>query len=268
MSGTLLLFKKGKTGKTGLALRKNLNCYSTRGLNNGQVPLSWVSRVIRWGSSEMPELESLPSLNSLGAVSLASNKLASLKALNKAGVSVPWFTSNKESGKDFLERHRKNIVGRTTYHQGGSSFMISPDWYSLYYDDCSSHWLELIPIHNEWRVHVFRGEVIGVSRKTNEEVEWRITNNYTRNHHSGWRFVRCDLDQVQPNLKDIAIRAVASLGLDFGAVDVILSDGTETTSDGRRKYYVLEVNTACGMEENSSIFNAYLDKFKEWEYGN
>lgn len=268
MNGTLLLFKKGKTGKTGLALRKRLGCYSTRGLDNGRVETSWIRRVIRWGSSEMPELESLPTLNSHNAVSLSSNKLASLQALNGAGVSVPWFTTNQDCAENFVRTHSKPVVGRQTYHQGGSNFVIHNDDYSLHYDGLSSHWLELIPIVNEWRVHVFRGEVVGVSRKTDEDVQWRIRNKYTRNHSSGWRFIRCDLSMVQQRLKDVAIEAVSSLGLDFGAVDIILSDGTETTSEGSRKYYVLEVNTACGMEEDSSIFDEYVQRFSNWEYSN
>jgi hypothetical protein len=184
--------------------------------------------------------------------------------MNGAGVSVPWFTSNKQSAKDFITGRNRRVVGRETYHQGGSEFNISNNPLMVDYDRVSSHWLELINVINEWRVHVFQGEVIGVSRKTDEEVEHRITNRYTRNHEAGWRFVRCDPYQVNPQLLMVAQKAISSLGLDFGAADIILSDGTETTSNGRRRYYVLEVNTACGMEEDSSIFNEYVRKFSEW----
>jgi glutathione synthase/RimK-type ligase-like ATP-grasp enzyme len=268
MNSTLILYKKGKTGRTGLALRKRLGCYSTRGLDNGRVSRSWVQRVIRWGSTEMSELDNLPTLNNRLAVSLSSNKLAALQALNRKGVSVPWFTNNRDAAISFVSSRHKRVVGRQSYHQGGSNFNICGDSYDISNDRLSSHWLELINVQQEWRAHVFKGEVIGVSRKTDEGVEWRITSRYTRNNHCGWRFIRCDIDMVQTRLKQLAIDAVNALGLDFGAVDIILSDGQEATSSGTQKYYVLEVNTACGMEEDSTIFSAYLSKFKEWEYNN
>lgn len=263
-----ILFKRGKTGRTALALRKQLSVYSSRSLERGDLPPHRVSRCIRWGSTEYPNITA-PTLNSLDGVALASNKLKALHALKSAEVSVPWFTDKRgEAVAFFHNRGVAKLVGRTTYHQGGSNFNICDREGDVVRDNTSSHWLELIPIAKEYRVHVFQGEVIGVSRKTDEGVESRITNRYTRNHHNGWRFIRCDLNAVPERLKALGVEAVTTLGLDFGAVDVILSDGSESTanSPGSRKYYVLEVNSAPSIEVGSTIMSEYLRRFKQWLY--
>jgi len=258
-------YKRGKTGKTGRLITKELHCVSQRSIERDLINPRAITKVIRWGSTTLwaPCFED--ELNCVAAIENASNKLKALNIMKEAGVSVPWFTNNKEKAKDKVSSiNYGNMVGRTTYHQGGSNFEICVDKTDVSSDYQSSHWLELIPIHKEWRVHVFQGEVIGVSRKTDEDVGYRITNRYTRNHANGWRFIRCDLDRVQPRLKELGIEAVKSLGLDFGAVDIILSDGTESTSEGDRKYYVLEVNSAPSVEKGSTILYEYIRRFKEW----
>jgi len=54
-------------------------------------------------------------------------------------------------------------------------------------------------------------------------------------------------------LEEFSVGAVKALGLDYGAVDVVLG------VNGR--FYVLEVNTAVGME--GTILKAYTNKFLE-----
>ena len=49
-----------------------------------------------------------------------------------------------------------------------------------------------------------------------------------------------------------------SLGLDFGAVDVIYKDG---------KWYVLEVNTAPNLTSQSDVLDRYVKAFKEYADG-
>jgi D-alanine-D-alanine ligase-like ATP-grasp enzyme len=74
--------------------------------------------------------------------------------------------------------------------------------------------------------------------------------NYVRSYENGWIFAREDVVR-NPAAEAAAIAAVASLGLDFGAVDVILREG---------KAYVLEVNTAPGIE--GATLSAYLEAFR------
>ena len=254
----IITWAVGKTGKTGRLIRDSLHIRSQQSYRGGRI-----NKLIRWGTTEAYDAYDV--LNSSEAVQNSSNKMRTLKLLKQAGVSIPRCTSNKGKAERFLRNHpTKKMVGRTTHHQGGSNFAIANNDWDISQDGISTHWLELIPIHREYRVHVFRGEVIGVSRKTDEGVEERIVNRYTRNHANGWRFIRCDLDRVHPRLKEIGKEAVEIVGLDFGAVDVILSDGSETTSDGRRKYYVLEINSAPAMEPDSTVYTRYIEGMKEW----
>lgn len=91
----------------------------------------------------------------------------------------------------------------------------------------------------ECRIHVFNGSVIdGQIKKRRQGVE--DANNQVRNVHTGW--VYCREGYVPSDAaKELAINAVAALGLDFGAVDLIFNQY-------HNKYYVLEVNTAPGLE--------------------
>ena len=102
----------------------------------------------------------------------------------------------------------------------------------------------------EYRVHVINGRVVDVQEKRkrrsveNDLVDYRV-----RNSGNGWVYCRDDVD-YGVELVDLAVDSVRCLGLDFGAVDVIYNSHYD-------KYYVLEVNTACGLE------NTTLDNYVE-----
>ncbi len=94
---------------------------------------------------------------------------------------------------------------------------------------------------DEYRVHVVMGVVTDVQRKARNsdvaeaDVNWKI-----RNHGNGFVFVRGGVTPPQCVL-DNALATMTALELDFGAVDII----HQPRSD---RAYVLEVNTACGLE--------------------
>ena len=72
-----------------------------------------------------------------------------------------------------------------------------------------------------------------------------------RNHQDGeWRQISCS---PRRSISEQAIKAVETLGLDFGAVDLILHNDTP---------YVLEVNTAPGLQVDNRL-EAYVRAFKE-----
>ena len=256
-----IFYKRGRTAQTGRLLTRELSIRSNRSLERGLQQPSNVRRLIRWGESNSEYEQQLNNtthvLNGAPAISLAANKLRALEALQSADIRIPFFTTDKEIAIDHMADNEVEMIGRTSSHQGGSGFTLCRNAYNIGRDNTSSHWMEKIDIQEEYRVHVFRGEVIGISKKTDQDVEDRITNRDARNHENGWRFVLLDIEQAQPRLKQIAIDAVAALGLDFGAVDIVLSTRP-------RRYYVLEVNTAACLEEGSTILANYITKFREW----
>lgn len=101
---------------------------------------------------------------------------------------------------------------------------------------------------DEYRVHVFGGEVLDVQQKRkrqevpNDEVDYQI-----RNLAGGWVFCRDNVD-CPDSVRELAVSAVRALGLDFGAVDIGFN-----RHDGIG--YVFEVNTAPGVEGTT------LDKY-------
>lgn len=102
-------------------------------------------------------------------------------------------------------------------------------------------YVEYVPKKEEYRVHVFKGEAIHYSRKARKadvpdgEVNWKI-----RNHDNGFIFQHENF-QIPEAVIQQALAAVEECDLDFGAVDVIWNDK-------QQKAYVLEINTAPGIE--------------------
>jgi len=101
-----------------------------------------------------------------------------------------------------------------------------------------------VPTAREFRVHAFQGDILKISEKilTNEE---QFQHPWVRNFENGFTFRNVNNLQprVQQRIEAAGQEAVEALGLDFGAVDVLLGDD--------HNVYVLEVNTGPGLADNS-----------------
>lgn len=208
--------------------------------------------VINWGCSAMGRAV-IPKqiLNVPANVAVAVNKLQSFNAL-KGQCTIPDFTEDVvEAGKwlaegfTIVERHK------LTGHSGegvrivelGQELQAAP----LY--------VKYIPKKDEFRVHVFRDRAFFIQQKKrkqdipDEQVNWKV-----RNHANGFIYANQDIALPQEAL-DQAIAGVKALGLDFGAVDMIYNAKKD-------RYYVLEVNTACGL--SGTTLDKYVEVFKEF----
>jgi hypothetical protein len=124
-----------------------------------------------------------------------------------------------------------------------------------------SHWSPILqatafvsayfPGSDEYRIHVMLGKVIYVQRKALRTDELRPDEpDFTiRNHDNGFIFTTGGI-QAPDRVLDASIRAVAALGLDFGAVDI-------KYHQRRDAYAVLEINTAPGL--TGSTIEAYTN---------
>lgn len=117
-------------------------------------------------------------------------------------------------------------------------------------------YVKYVPKKQEYRVHVFRNEVVDVQRKArrhdveDKDVNWKI-----RNHSNGFIFARGEaLGDVPEDVLKQSKLAVAACGLDFGAVDVIFSDKEQAA-------YVLEINSAPGL--SGATLDGYVQRFRE-----
>ena len=110
----------------------------------------------------------------------------------------------------------------------------------------------------EYRVHVVSGQVILVQQKRRKE-NWGNNPNYNslvRNVESSWIYAVNEIDQLGLEaVKEAATQAVLTFGLDFGAVDVIYKHQTEQA-------FVLEINTAPGLDQDGSALTAYTEAFQ------
>lgn len=212
--------------------------------------------ILNWGCSKLPaEILKCRVLNSPESVSKASNKLSFFKAMAKAGVSIPRFTEAMDEVEKMMEEG-KTVVARTILngHSGAGIVLIEPE------DDEITHaplYVEYVPKKQEYRIHVFQGEVVDVQRKArkadvpDDQVNWKI-----RNLANGFIFARNEeaLGKVPEDVLDQAKAAVVACGLDFGAVDVIFNDK-------HKKAYVLEINTAPGLA--GGTLEGYVNRLKE-----
>jgi D-alanine-D-alanine ligase len=192
-----------------------------------------------------------PALNS----NCGFSKIERMELMNAAGVrTVPWFEANK----DFLELPKDfkfPALARKAHGYGGTDIVpvMQPeeipwriaagwDWFSSY-----------IPVRSELRVWVFQGEHLDTYEKVMARPqEFKYIG---RNFRNGFEF--------QPR-KEVyyasseAMRAVEAIGLDFGAVDMLIG------TDGLP--YVLEVNTAPGVLRSKAepTLQKLADKMIEW----
>jgi glutathione synthase/RimK-type ligase-like ATP-grasp enzyme len=214
-------------------------------------PVSYDSTIINWGSSKCPYDRRI--LNPPEAIELAANKRNAFLALQSKGVSIPRFVTDAMS----VTWHGSSptvIRHKLTGHSGEGIEIVEPGVEPKDFPDARLY-VEYLKKNKEYRIHVIGDAVVAIQRKArrhdtpDDEVDWKV-----RNHKNGFVFARQDVN-VSEDCLSAARDAVKALGLSFGAVDIIVS-----TRD--KKPYVLEVNTAPGLE--GQTINDYAEGFKKF----
>jgi len=229
------------------------------GIKSGsEAPGVPIDILIRWGSSVgVGKAPRIRTINRKEAVALAADKFASLETMRKAGVVVPKVLRLNELAHNTIAEVLKKglklpVLARTAHHTRGRDILLCLQNRDL---RRAIRWgkqflVEYIPTDREYRVHVFGESIIRTSQKVLMSKDEYLP--YMRNddHNHTFRNPRQNLTNAQ---NTVAINAVRALGLDFGAVDLIISD------DGNA--YVLEVNTGPSLIDNG--LDIYEEKFKE-----
>jgi len=197
--------------------------------------------VVNWGSSRCPDFQPATTLNSAQAVAVAGCKLKSFHALADADVRIPMFMEDKAQIDMFPVVCRTKLNGHS-----GEGIVIANNAEELV---DAPLYTKYVKKKDEYRVHVVKDGIVFVQRKARkldvEDPNWQV-----RNLAGGFAFVEVDILQVPEDVTQQALDAIAALGLDFGGVDVMWNE-----REG--KAYVLEVNTACGLEDRTA------DKYRE-----
>lgn len=140
-------------------------------------------------------------------------------------------------------------VGRRNNHVGGLDLLRPPAQ--------PDYWVKKETFVREFRVHSFLGKSIRAGVKAiRDGFTAQTASTWVRSWDGGW-WIRYDGDSVRNVHRDIAHRAVAALGLQFGAVDI------GERADG--SLVVLEVNRAPGVEGGSLA--AYEKAITAWAGG-
>lgn len=207
-----------------------------RALHNSDKPLK-VDVLLNWGSSKLPaRIKADKILNKPECVALAANKIKSFTAMD-GKAPIPPYTLDRKVAEKWIEDGSTVVCRTKVAAKGGEGIVIAEKAEELV--DAPLYTV-YINKQQEYRIHVMNGKMIHKQRKArsrevpDEKVNWKI-----RNHENGFIFQINDFE-LPAVCEDAAIQAVAALGLDFGAVDVIYTARNN-------KAYVLEVNTAPGM---------------------
>lgn len=205
--------------------------------------------IVNWGNSTPPHFKWMEQdLNKPNAIALASNKLNTfLEFRNKSFTDVPQWTTNPNEAQHWLDLGLKTYCRKLLSSHSGNGIVICNDGDTLV--PASLYTLHTKHKH-EYRVHVFREQVLDVQMK--RKRNGAVGGTGIRNHANGWVYARAEIAPSEELLSS-ACKAVKLLGLDFGAVDI----GHRVVDN---KYFVFEVNTAPGLEGTT------LDKYSKAIY--
>lgn len=193
--------------------------------------------------------DGLPTLNARAGT---KNKYEELVAIKQAGLpAIPFSRLPSEL--------RAPVFGRKLHHTRGNDILVYQVRPLLRGDRRSDYYTQLIPKRTEYRVWAFRGKALATYEKIlaypgrngrngrNREV-WNWRNGYA------YQFIRPE--DIEDDVKTLGAAAVDAVGLDFGAVDIIL--GTDN------RLYVLEVNTAPGVEGRRQGLSSLVNCIQRW----
>lgn len=206
--------------------------------------------IISWGNGTARGWELL---NKPSPVTTAQNKLDTFRMLYQAGISIPEFTTDRGQAQAWLN-DGVTVLSRHALNTSGGRGIVVLDPAAGDAADSAPMYVKYIKKMNEYRVHVFNGQVIDITEKKRRRDFDGQRDTHIRNVANGYVFVREDV-RPHASVGPLAISAVQALGLDFGAVDIIWNSR-------RQQAYVLEINTAPGVE--GTTVERYANAIEEY----
>ena len=214
--------------------------------------------IINWGRTSRLHIRDIhPIFNDPNSVKVAVNKRDTLRVLDRDGLGnyIPRFTTSLFGAVEFIERDCDEVYCRTMLRASqGRGIIVAKEVHELV---TAPLYTAKVDVDREMRVHIFDKRVIDYAQKkrmgsARREADGRteVPSEDIRNHSNGWIFARQGIT-LPAKVKEVCLRAMEILKLDFGAIDVAI------TPQGIPK--ILEVNTAPGLEGSTLI--AYKNAF-------
>lgn len=203
--------------------------------------------VLNWGNSSIPAWYSphFKWINHPSLISRASNKLITFNILHENNISCIPFTTDMSIAKQWI--NEGNLVYCRTILNGtkGHGIVIAENIKDLVPAKLYTKYIN----GNEYRIHIFKDKCIDYQKKRKRlDIE---NDGLIKNLDNGWIYARENLTTIEDNI-DLAKECIKALELDFGAVEIIRSN---------KKSYILEVNTAPGLE--GQTINNYVRAISE-----
>jgi len=207
------------------------------------------NRILNWGCGALPNVITNDNgfINSPRKVEIAGNKLLAFRAMDGL-VAIPEYTTSKAKVREWQQAGDRVVVRKLLRGSGGDGIVL------LETDDDIPNaplYTRYVKKRDEYRVHVVDGQVIDFAKKMVREGS-EGNNFQVRNFHNGWIFARGGAELPEDVLQQ-SFKAIAALGLDFGAVDVGYN-----VREGKATVY--EVNTAPGLE--GATITSYATAFR------
>lgn len=213
--------------------------------------------VVNWGCSRNPSWAgpSVSILNRPEAVARATDKLKTFQEFQNAEFThIPPWTTDREVAAGWIEKGH-SVVCRTVLngHSGNGIVLVDRVGELV----AAPLYTQYVKKLKEFRCHVAFGSVIDIQEKRRRAEGGSEADSRVRNHHTGWVYCRGEITEPD-GMRNVAVDALAALGLDFGAVDIIWNQK-------QNRCYVLEVNTACGLEGTTlaNYVNLIVEKVNE-----
>lgn len=256
-----------RASNTARELARRLNGRRLYASPNHRLRSTAGSLCINYGTSHSPNFglgtKSII-LNSPEAVSKAISKRLSHAAFKASGTPTLEFTGSRDDATAWVQAgcsvlcRRDGLSGGQgiTFVSKGAQSVPEADFYTKYF-----------PKTHEYRAHVFKGRMIDLTQKrlqngTTESKDRSPIEKIVRSLENGWIHAHgIDVSsELRASIEKVAVAAVAALGLDFGAVDILYVD-RKVRSKRPSELAVCEVNTAPGLANETTIA-AYVASIK------
>lgn len=185
-------------------------------------------------------------------ISNSTNKRVMRELFAKSKVPMPKLYTPEAAQSWYESDATPVLVGRPDQHMQGRGFWLVNNKEELAKalkgtkkKQAATHFMEYIDADKEMRVHIFNGKSIRMTEKKFEAFD---------GYHHEYTTIKPTGDKREKKLiRRAAKKAVKALGLDFGAVDILVKDG---------KPFVLEVNAAPGL--GGTMPKLYASTIKKW----
>lgn len=203
--------------------------------------------IINWGCTSM-DVRGGVVLNPTDKVRTAVDKMSSLLMLQDNNVLCPVFTHSIDKANEWVSKGAVVFARTKLIGSGGEGIELlkrnSPASNTVW--NCSLFTRGILD-GVEYRVHVVGGKKLVQVKLKREGVE---SDGLVKNLANGFYYKTVETTAVVNCVLMAASQAINALGLDFGAVDIILKE---------RKAFVLEVNTAPGIADE--VLDFYVSSF-------